>query len=170
MSHARLLLAAASLVALVAAATVALGAGDDTVADRAAPHATATAAAARAPAKGAVVTVRSSRYGRVLFDGRGRALYLFTHDRPRTSRCFGDCARAWPPFYTRGTPRARGDARPSLVGSIRRGKRRQVTYAGQPLYYYVGDREPGQILCQAVTEFGGVWYVVAPDGDAVTRR
>jgi hypothetical protein len=43
-----------------------------------------------------------------------------------------------------------------------------VTYAGHPLYYYVGDREPGQVLCQAVNEYGGYWYVVRRDGRAVT--
>ena len=33
---------------------------------------------AQAPA---TLTVRSTRFGRVLFDGRGRALYAFTRDR-----------------------------------------------------------------------------------------
>jgi len=42
----------------------------------------------------------------------------------------------------------------------------QVTYAGHPLYYYVGDTKAGQILCQGVTEFGGTWWVVNPDGTA----
>jgi hypothetical protein len=28
----------------------------------------------------------------------------------------------------------------------------------------IGDRKPGQILCQNVKEFGGVWRVVRPDG------
>ena len=37
----------------------------------------------------------------------------------------------------------------------RRDGRRQVTYAGRSLYYYVGDLSPGQILCQNVDEFGG---------------
>ena len=43
----------------------------------------------------------------------------------------------------------------------------QATYAGRPLYYYVGDTKPGQILCQNVTEFGGVWRVLRPDGRLV---
>lgn len=42
-----------------------------------------------------------------------------------------------------------------------------MTYAGHPLYYYVGDRRPRQILCQAAVEFGGTWYVVAPGGHAI---
>src|SRR4051794_18156804 len=68
----------------------------------------------------ATVTVRSSAYGRVLFDARGRALYLFTADRNAKTRCYGACAAAWPPFLTRGRPRARKGARASLLGTTRR--------------------------------------------------
>jgi predicted lipoprotein with Yx(FWY)xxD motif len=55
-----------------------------------------------------------------------------------------------------------------LLGTTRRrdGKA-QVTYGGHPLYYYEGDRSPGQILCQDVDEFGGTWLVVSPSGRAV---
>jgi hypothetical protein len=35
------------------------------------------------------------------------------------------------------------------------------------LYYYIGDRRPGQILCQNITEFGGTWLVVRPNGSFV---
>jgi hypothetical protein len=43
----------------------------------------------------------------------------------------------------------------------------QATYAGRPLYRYVGDRRPFQVLCQNVREFGGLWLVVRPDGTLV---
>ena len=37
--------------------------------------------------------VRSTQYGRVLFDGRGRVLYGFTRDRRGgPSRCYDACA------------------------------------------------------------------------------
>jgi len=39
-------------------------------------------------------------------------------------------------------------------------------YRGQPLYYYVDDT-PGNILCQNVSEFGGLWLVVSPGGAPV---
>ena len=53
-------------------------------------------------------------------------------------------------------------------GTIRRSDgSRQATYAGRPLYYYVGDRKPRQILCQNVSEFGGLWLVVRPSGAVV---
>jgi predicted lipoprotein with Yx(FWY)xxD motif len=110
-----------------------------------------------------------TRFGRILVDGRGRALYLFTRDRGRPeSRCFGACATAWPPFHTRGQPRAGTGAQRSLLGTTRRRNgRTQVTYRGHPLYYYVGDRRPGEVLCQGVEEFGGLWLVVSPSGRAI---
>jgi predicted lipoprotein with Yx(FWY)xxD motif len=118
--------------------------------------------------RGSAVKVMRSNYGRILFDGKGRALYLFTRESSRRSRCYGACAAAWPPFLTKGAPRARSGAQSTLLGTTRRrdGKR-QVTYAGHPLYYYVGDRKPGQVLCQNVEEFGGTWLVVEPSGAAV---
>jgi predicted lipoprotein with Yx(FWY)xxD motif len=112
----------------------------------------------------AALRAGASPYGRMLFDGKGRALYLFTRDRTH-SRCFGACARAWPPFVVRTRPRAGRGVSGRLIGTIRRpGGKRQVTYRGHPLYYYVGDRRPGQVLCQDVVEFGGRWLVVAPSG------
>jgi len=114
------------------------------------------------------VTVRSSAFGRILFDSRGFALYGFTRDSRGRSNCSGACARAWPPYILKGTLRAPAGVRRSLLGTIRRADgRRQVTFAGHPLYYYVGDTRRGQVGCQNVTEFGGVWLVVRPGGSLV---
>jgi predicted lipoprotein with Yx(FWY)xxD motif len=113
------------------------------------------------------LTARSSSFGKVLFDGRGFVLYAFTKDR-RTSACSGACAKAWPPFVVRGAVRAGAGVKASLLGTVRRANgSRQVTYAGRPLYYYVGDKKPGQILCQNVSEFGGLWLIVRPSGKLV---
>ena len=135
-------------------------------------HSAAVAAAhpARASHKPeAVVQVAHTAYGRTLVDPRGFALYLFTHDRTTAPTCYDACAAAWPPYIVRGRPRRASDgARVTLLGSIRRRDGRlQVTYHGHPLYYYIGDRRPREVFCQAVTEFGGTWYVVAPGGRAV---
>ena len=118
-----------------------------------------------AQTSGGKIVARSSSYGRILFDGRGFVLYAFTHDRHGRSRCSGDCAKAWPPYLVARRPRAGSGAKGSLIGVVRRANGRlQATYAGRPLYYYVGDRKPGQILCQGVLEFGGYWRVVRPSG------
>lgn len=117
---------------------------------------------------GATLQARSSAYGRVLFDGRGFVLYGFTRDPRGRSACYGACAKAWPVYYKRGAIRAGAGVKRSLIGTTRRRDGRlQITYAGHPLYYYVGDRRPGQITCQNVAEFGGTWLVVRPSGRLV---
>jgi predicted lipoprotein with Yx(FWY)xxD motif len=116
----------------------------------------------------ATLTVRSSAYGRILFDGRGYVLYAFTRDRRGRSACYGACAKAWPVYVAKTPLTAGSGVKRSLLGTTkRRDGRRQVTYAGRPLYYYVGDRRPRQILCQNVAEFGGTWLVIRPTGKLV---
>ena len=125
----------------------------------------APAAMARAGASSGTVAVHSSSYGRVLFDGRGFALYTFSHDPRGHSNCSGACAKAWPPFLVKRRASAGPGARASLLGTVRRTDGTiQGTYAGRPLYYYVGDTKAGQILCQNVSEFGGRWLVVRANG------
>ena len=125
----------------------------------------AKAASAATP----TLTVRSTRYGRILFDGRGRVLYGFTRDRRGgPSRCYGACAKAWPVYFAKGTAvRAGAGVRKALIGTTHRNDgRRQYTYRGWPLYYYAHEG-PGEVKCQNVSEFGGVWLVVRPDGRLV---
>lgn len=127
-----------------------------------------TAAPMAAERAGPTLTVHSSGFGQVLFDGRGFVLYAFTKDPRGRSACSGACAKAWPPYAVRGTLRAGAGVKASLLGTIRRANGTpQVTYAGKPLYYYVGDKRPRQILCQNVSEFGGLWLIVRPSGKLV---
>jgi predicted lipoprotein with Yx(FWY)xxD motif len=174
---------ALAMLAVAAAAALAAGCGDDddttrdtaAAAPTAAPTAEPTAAAtpAAAPAKkaraarGTRVRLVDSQFGRILGDRRGQAFYFFDKETSRRSRCYGDCARAWPPVLTKGRPVAGKGARASLLGTTRRrdGKL-QVTYRDRPLYYYVDD-EPGLVLCHNVQEFGGLWLVVKRNGTPV---
>jgi len=39
-----------------------------------------------------------------------------------------------------------------------------VTYNGHPLYRYIQDTKPGQIMGQDSHFFGAGWYVVSPSG------
>jgi predicted lipoprotein with Yx(FWY)xxD motif len=114
------------------------------------------------------LTAGRSSYGHILFDGRGFALYAFTRDSREKSLCTGACAKAWPPYVVTTRPRAAAGVKARLLGTTRRPDRTvQVTYAGRPLYYYVGDHKPGQVLCQNVSEFGGIWRVIRPAGALV---
>ncbi len=109
-----------------------------------------------------------SAYGKIVVDRRGRALYLFTREGSTRPRCHGACAKAWPPATFDGRPAAGAGLREELVATTRRpGGGRQLTYAGHPLYRYVGDGAPGVVNCQAAHEFGGGWFVVDRGGAAV---
>ena len=127
------------------------------------------ASASAAPKeRGPKLKVISSDYGRILADGRGRALYLFTSDHGHGSSCSGDCATAWPPYIVKSRPTAVAGAKPGLVGTTRRSDGKlQATYARHPVYFYEGDRSPGEVNCQAAVEFGGYWYVIRSNGKAV---
>lgn len=178
-----------TLLALAATALVAAGCGDDDAngSEDSAPAAEtamkekedaamkekAEGAAmkeeeAMAAKRGATVKVVGSEFGRVIADRRGEAFYLFDKEKGKRSRCYGECAVAWPPVLTKGKPRAGNGADADLLGTTRRRNGRlQVTYNGHPLYYYKDD-EPGRILCHNVDEFGGLWLVVNPRGNAVS--
>jgi len=121
-------------------------------------------AAPAAMAAGTRITVRGSEFGRMLWGPDRQAVYVFQRDRRNRSRCYGECAEAWPPVYTSGKPVAGRGVRKSLLGTTRRRDGRlQVTYRGRPLYYYAHEG-PGQVLCHNVNLNGGLWWVVGPDG------
>src|SRR5436305_9592536 len=134
------------LLILLTAATAALSLASSTMAseDAAAP----------------TLAAKSSRFGKVLFDSRGFVLYAFTKDQ-RRSACSGACAQKWPPYVVRRSIRAGSGVKASLIATVGRpGGSRQVTYAGRPLYFYVGDRHPGHILWQNAQVSGGLWLIV----------
>lgn len=168
----RILASAAAAALLLAACGGDDGADGDVAADTAptdtaaadTPEATEpTDPDAEAPDVAATVAVASTELGDVLVDGEGRTLYLFDNDSEGSSACSGDCAARWPPLI--GEPSAGDGADASLLGTIERDDGTvQVTYAGHPLYRFAADSAPGDTQGQAV---GDVWWVVAPDGEAV---
>lgn len=127
-----------------------------------------TPSATNSQVTAATVGVRHTSLGRVIVDSKGRTLYLFEKDTSRHSACSGQCAQFWPPLLTRGVPVARTGVKQSLLGKIRRSNgSQQVTYAGHPLYLYVGDSKPGQTNGEGSQEFGAGWDVLAPTGKKI---
>jgi predicted lipoprotein with Yx(FWY)xxD motif len=120
--------------------------------------------AAPKPRRGTRISARASAFGTMLWGPKRQAIYVFQRDARRRSRCYGECAKAWPPVHTSGEPMAGRGVRGSLLGTMRRRNGRlQVTYAGRPLYYYAHEG-PGEVLCHNVDLNGGLWWVVGPDG------
>ena len=123
-----------------------------------------TSAAGKATRLGAA----KSSLGRIVVDGSSRTVYLFEKDKNRHSACYGACAQYWPPLLTHGKPVARVGVKQSLLGTTRRRNgSQQVTYAGHPLYRYVGDTGAGQTNGAGLQDFGGGWDPISPSGKKV---
>jgi predicted lipoprotein with Yx(FWY)xxD motif len=122
--------------------------------------------ASLAAAERTKVRLKKTRFGRVLFDSDGYALYVFTRDG-RKSKCNGDCAEAWPPLRAQGKLVGGKGVKDWLLAKVtRRDGTKQVTYDGHPVYNYIDD-PLGVVLCQNVREFGGLWYVIKRSGKVV---
>jgi predicted lipoprotein with Yx(FWY)xxD motif len=115
------------------------------------------------------VETRTGPMGTYLTDGQGRSLYLFVADTSGTSTCNGACAGEWPPVLTSDTPQAGKGATASMLGTVDRSDgTKQVTYNNHPLYLFHRDSAAGEVQGQGVNEFGALWWLVTPAGDAIT--
>lgn len=142
-----------------------------------------------APTGPASVSAASTAYGKVLVVGSGAyagcSLYLLTSDQLHAlSGADFACSNndnalglacdtiLWPALLTDGAPIAGPGVNPTLLGTVTRtdvvsGESvQQVTYAGQPLYRFFLDEEPGETeganLFDPVTSPTGTWYLVEP--------
>jgi predicted lipoprotein with Yx(FWY)xxD motif len=126
------------------------------------------AAAYGGTSKSTVVALRKTTLGSILVDARGRTLYLFEKDSSGMSACNTACVAYWPALTSGTTPRAGKGVRQSMLKLVRqRNGLRQVTYAGHPLYTFVGDKHAGQTTGEGLTNFGAGWYAVAASGQKV---
>jgi predicted lipoprotein with Yx(FWY)xxD motif len=147
-------------VLLIAAATFALAALS--------AFADTSAASPGQASSGAFVALGKTALGTVLVDARGRTLYLFDKDKRGKSACYGACAAYWPPLLSSAKPRQGKGVRASLLGlTTRTDGKRQVTYAGHPLYRFIGDKQAGQTTGEGLTDFGAAWDAIAASGRAV---
>jgi predicted lipoprotein with Yx(FWY)xxD motif len=140
-----------------------------------------TPSAAGAPGKGSgadesagsgdlpgMSTVKHPELGEILVDGKGRTLYRFTRDTdwPMTSACTGECLEKWKPAALIDKNDVRG-IDPKLVIPFKRPDgTKQQTIDCWPLYWFTGDRQPGDVNGQGA---GGTWFAVAPDGKIVKK-
>jgi predicted lipoprotein with Yx(FWY)xxD motif len=122
------------------------------------------------PAASITIGLRSTALGQILVDGKGRTLYLYEADKAGMSNCYGDCASVWPPLLASGTPVAGSGLNGSLLGTTtRRDGSVEVVYNGHPLYYFVSDRQAGDVTGQAISSFGAEWYVLSAAGSKVDK-
>jgi predicted lipoprotein with Yx(FWY)xxD motif len=129
--------------------------------------ASATVGAATSGTSGSVVQVtNNAKLGKILADPQGRTLYWYAKDTAGTIACTGNCATTWPPFSTsNASPTLPSGVIGTLAVITRPEGTKQVTYDGQPLYYYAKDTAPGDANGQGV---GKLWWVVTPGEVLVT--
>jgi predicted lipoprotein with Yx(FWY)xxD motif len=155
------------LLAATAAATVAVGCSSGGSLDVGEPSPTRAAPAPPLVRARAALRVGLPKYRRALRDAAGRAVYTFSPDAHGNATCLGVCARVWPPVITNGMPTIKG-AEEEYVGTLPRGDGTfQATFSGWPLYYYWGDRAPGQTEGVGRTSFGGHWYLIMKSSNQV---
>jgi predicted lipoprotein with Yx(FWY)xxD motif len=137
----------------------------------AATEATASTApeASEAAAGPFVQVVETDEYGTVLVDSACRALYMFESDSDGEPTCFDDCAAAWPPLFVSDDtmPAVADELDPSLFSVVQHPDGPMLKYGDWPLYYFIQDTGPGQFNGQGVDAFGGLWWLVGPDGTPV---
>jgi predicted lipoprotein with Yx(FWY)xxD motif len=158
MNRTRLLI---PLVAVIVAAALAVIVGTT--------GAKSTKPSQRVVPAGASISVEQTSIGKAITDAQGRTLYLFAADKPNLSTLSAAGRAFWPPFTSTSRPSAAGGALAGKIGVVSNAAgTSQVTYNGHPLYYFVGDRKPGQITGQGLNQFGARWYVLSPAGGAIT--
>lgn len=91
----------------------------------------------------------------------GMTLYGMATEGSGLGRCSGDCAKNWPPLVVARKPVAPEGLKGklSVVKRPSPDNRLQVTYRGQPLYYWFRDRNPGDTLGNGI---GGIWHTIKP--------
>ncbi len=96
---------------------------------------------------------------------RGMTLYILRKDRPGAGNtapllwgCTSGCAANWPAYTLQARQGRRLLAGPGVTGVLgvftRPDGARQVTYNGWPLYYFAGDKNPGDVKGDGV---GNLW-------------
>ncbi len=118
---------------------------------------------------GQVVQTASSSFGTYLADSSGRALYVFAADTPGHSNCTGSCLTYWPAEPAPATLPASPAGITATLGVLTRPDgTKELTVDGLPAYTYAADTSPGMTAGQGVNASGGLWWLISPDGHALT--
>ena len=119
----------------------------------------------------ATVMTRTGSHGAYLVDGQGKSLYLFVPDTNGTSTCYGPCAVAWPPLAVPDKRTAGSGVNAAMLTTVNRNDgSKQVVYNKHPLYYWADDLKPGDTTGQGLNNLGGLWWLVNPNGTAITAK
>ncbi|MFB7593076.1 SCO0930 family lipoprotein [Streptomyces sp. NPDC056169] len=111
----------------------------------------------------ALSLTENDKLGKIIRDGKGRTLYRFTKDTawPMKSNCAGACLEKWRPAKLVDVAKVEGIDPKKLIPYTRADGTKQLTIDCWPLYWFTGDKTPGDTNGQGV---GGTWFAVTADG------
>jgi predicted lipoprotein with Yx(FWY)xxD motif len=161
------LAATGAMLAIAAVASVILLSSDPPA------SAGATVPVARGHAGGSVtpvtISARRTQLGEILVGPDGHTVYGFSRDTRDHDMCasVNGCLSVWPIVAAHGPVHAGAGVNRALLGTITVHGQRQITYAGHPLYTYVGDDGPASTVYVGEFQFGGTWPALAPSGRPV---
>jgi predicted lipoprotein with Yx(FWY)xxD motif len=105
------------------------------------------------------VKIAKGKSGSYLADAKGMALYTYKEDSPGKSACSGQCVKNWPVYYQEKVG-VTGDLKAADFATItREDGKKQTTFKGMPLYYFVKDKAPGETNGDGVNE---TWFLAQP--------
>jgi len=118
------------------------------------------------------ITVRVSEhptYGTILTDSAGRSLYVQARDVPNTGAIadIGELERFYPPFFAETVDSQVGIDISAFGYLTRADGRRQTTFRGWPLYYYLNDKEPGDAKSHGANN---LTFLAKPDYTVMVRE
>ena len=114
------------------------------------------------------MTCLLASYGTILANGDGRTALPVHEGAVEQEPVLWRLCPGLAPVPQQGKA-ARGAGREGRAARHHRAQRRLGPghLPRAPLDYYEGDTQPGDVGCQNVVEFGGLWLIVAPNGEAI---
>lgn len=107
-----------------------------------------------------VKVAHNAKLGAILVNAKGMTLYYLETEKHGTIKCTASCVTYWPPLLVSPSTKTltAGHAVTGKLGTILRpdGKK-QLTYNKWPLYFFAGDKKPGDTKGQGVAK---VWWVI----------
>ncbi len=120
------------------------------------PTATTSGSTTPAASESLVTVASSATLGHYLVATNGMTLYRSSADTSGKSNCTSAvCVGNWPPYtIPAGTPLSVTTALTGTLGTlVRADGTTQLTYRGMPLYFWIGDKKPGDVKGNGIKTF-----------------
>jgi predicted lipoprotein with Yx(FWY)xxD motif len=107
----------------------------------------------------------------IAVDSKGLTVYELKPETIHHLLCkSAQCFSFWPPVTAPAGKLTAAKGIKGKLGTIRRGKIRQLTLGGVPLYHFKFDTGRGSAAGNGIQSFGGTWHVVKVSSTAASTN